>query len=138
MGDRKLLVEVVAADRVLYAEEAEMLVVPGYLGELGILPLHIPIVTLLKRGELRIKHQNHIDYFFIADGFLEVKEDKAVVLVSEAVPAHEIEPEAELKAQEELKRMIAEAKEKGEDFSSLLEELEKSIARLKLARKLSK
>lgn len=135
MADRKLLVEVVAADRVLYAEEAEMVVAPGFEGELGILPLHIPLVSLLKTGELRIKHRDHVDYFFVADGFLEVKEDKVVVLVSEAVPAQEIEPEAELKAQEELKKMISEAREKGEDITSLLEELEKSLARLKVAKK---
>jgi len=135
MADRKLFVEVVAADKVLYAEEAEMVVAPGYEGELGILPLHIPLVSLLKTGELRIKHSDHIDYFFVANGFLEVKEDKVVVLVSEAIPAHEIEPEAEVKAQEELKKMIAEAREKGEDVASLLEELEKSLARLKVAKK---
>lgn len=138
MSDRKLVVEIVAADKVLYAEEASMLVVPGINGELGILPLHIPLVSLLLRGEVRVKHKDHIDYFFIEDGFLEVKEDKAIILASEAIPAQEIEPEAEIKAQEEIKKMIAEAKEKGEDFSSLLDELNKSLTRLKVARKLQK
>lgn len=135
MSGRKLIVEVVSADKVLYAEEADMVVVPGYEGELGILPLHIPMVSILTRGEIRIKHGDHIDYFFIEDGFLEVKEDRAVILASEAIPAQEIEPEAELKAQEEIKRMIQQAKERGEDFSSLLEELNKSVTRLRVARK---
>ncbi|MCX7832563.1 MAG: ATP synthase F1 subunit epsilon [Actinobacteria bacterium] len=138
MGDRKLTVEVVAADKVLYAEEADMVVVPGYEGELGILPLHIPMVSILTRGEIRIKHKDHIDYFYIEDGFLEVKEDRAVILASEAIPAQEIEPEVELKAQEEIKRMIEQAKEKGEDFSSLLEELNRSLTRLRVARKAKK
>lgn len=136
MADRKLFVEIISADRVLYAAEGEMTVAPAYDGEVGILPLHIPLVTLLRRGEIRIKHGTHIDYFFIEDGFLQVKEDKVVILASEAVPAQEIEIEAELKAQEELKRMISEAKEKGSDINELLEELEKSIARIRVARKL--
>lgn len=138
MSERKLLVELIAADRVIYAEEAEMVVAPGYFGEIGILPLHMPMVSLLKRGEIRIKHKGHIDYFYIEDGFLEVKEDKVVILASDAMPAQAIEPEAELRAQEELRKMIQEAKEKGEDFTSLLEELNRSIARLKVARKASR
>lgn len=137
MSERKLVVEIVAADKVLYAEEANMLVVPGIDGEIGILPLHIPLVSLLSRGEIRVKHKDHVDYFYIEGGFLEVKEDRAVILASEAIPAQEIEPEAELRAQEELKRTIQEAREKGEDFSELVEELNRSFARLRVARKVS-
>jgi F-type H+-transporting ATPase subunit epsilon len=135
VAERKLFVEIIAADRVLYAAEGEMTVAPAHDGEVGILPLHIPMVTILRRGEIRIKHGNHIDYFFVEGGFLQVKEDRVVVLATEAVPAQEIEVEAELKAQEELRRMLQEAKEKGEDFTSLLAELEKSVARIKVARK---
>lgn len=137
MNERKLVVEIVAADKVLYAEEANMIVVPGPEGEIGILPLHIPLVSLLSRGEVRVKHREHVDYFYIEGGFLEVKEDRAVILASEAIPAQEIEPEAEMRAQEELKRTIKEAREKGEDFSELVEELNRSFARLKVARKAS-
>lgn len=137
MSERKLVVEIVAADKVLYAEEANMIVVPGPEGEIGILPLHIPLVSLLSRGEVRVKHREHVDYFYIEGGFLEVKEDRAVILASEAIPAQEIEPEAEMRAQEELKRTIKEAREKGEDFSELVEELNRSFARLKVARKAS-
>lgn len=138
MSERKLLVEVIATDRVLYAAEAQMVIVPGAEGEIGILPLHVPIVSLLKRGEIRIKHKNHIDYFFVDGGFLEVKEDKVSILSKEVVPAQEIEIEAELRAQEELKKMIAEAKERGDDVTSLMESLEKSLARAKIAAKIKK
>ena len=135
MADRKLLVEIVSPEEVLWAGEADMVVGVTPLGEIGILPLHTPLVTTLTLGEVRIKHGDHIDYFAIDGGFLEVKEDKVVLLASGAVPASRIEVEAELKAKEEAEKAIAEAREKGEDIESLKRALERAVVRLKVAQR---
>lgn len=133
--DRKLLVEVISPEKVLYAAEADMVVATTPLGEVGILPLHIPLVSTLVTGEVRVKHGDHIDYFFIDGGFLEVKEDRVIILSPGAESAAEIEPEAEERAAEELRRTIEEAREKGEEIEDLQKELQKLIARIRVSKK---
>lgn len=133
--DRKLLVEVISPEKVLYAAEADMVVATTPLGEIGIMPLHIPLVSTLVTGEVRIKHKDHIDYFFIDGGFVEVKEDKVIVLSPGAESATQIEPEAEEKAAEELRKAIEQAKEKGEDIEELQKHLKRMLTRLKVSRK---
>ena len=135
MAERKLLVEIVSPEEVLWAGEADMVVGVTPLGEIGILPLHTPLVTTLALGEVRIRHGDHFDYFAIDGGFLEVKEDKVVLLASGAVPASRIEVEAELRAKEEAEKAIAEAREKGEDIESLKRALERAVLRLKVAQR---
>ncbi len=75
---RTLLVEIVTPERIVYTNEVEMVIAPTIDGEIGILPLHIPLVTVLAPGELRVRHNEgkDVEWFAVSGGYLQVHEDK--------------------------------------------------------------
>lgn len=76
----------------MYSGEAEMLIVPALDGELGVLPLHAPMVAALREGEVRVKHgDDSVEWFAVSGGYLQVHEDKAIVLADEAMASSQIE-----------------------------------------------
>jgi len=91
----KVHLRIVTADAQVLDEEADLVIAPGGAGELGIQARHIPIVTTLKPGELRILEQQTEKVFAVAGGFLEVRnEDEgsaAIVLANAAEPAEGID-----------------------------------------------
>jgi len=83
--------------------EAEMLIVPGAAGEIGILARHAPLVAMLKAGEIRVKAGGQWQAFAAGPGYFKVQQDRALVLVDDAVRAEEIDVE-------EARRELAEAR----------------------------
>ncbi len=80
--ERRLQVEVVTPDGAVYDAPVEMVVLPGVEGELGILPRHQPIVTLLEIGETRIRKPDDTwDYIATGIGYAQVLFDKVLVVV---------------------------------------------------------
>jgi F-type H+-transporting ATPase subunit epsilon len=73
-------VEIVTPQAVLFKGEADFLVCPGKIGQLGILPGHAPLLTLLKAGKVRVKTQNKELGFEIKSGYLEVLGNKVKIL----------------------------------------------------------
>src|SRR5436305_1968993 len=92
-----LHLEVVTPERLAYEDDVDMVLVPGIDGELGILPHHTPLVSLLGVGELEIRKGGSSESFAIAGGFVQVRPDKVVVMAETADLASEIDLE---KAQE--------------------------------------
>ena len=81
-------VELITPEGVAFEGDAEMLVVPGSAGQLGVLAHHAPLVSLLDPGETRITvSDGEVRRFATDTGFLQVRKNRAVVLVGEAVEA---------------------------------------------------
>jgi F-type H+-transporting ATPase subunit epsilon len=99
-------VDVVSAEESIYSGEAEFVVLPGVMGELGIYPKHTPLLTQIKPGAVRIKvpNQEEETLVFVQGGFLEVQPNVVTVLADTAIRAHDLD---EVKAHE--------AKQKAED-----------------------
>jgi len=76
-----------------YEGEAEMLIVPGVSGEIGVLARHAPLVAMLKAGEIRVKSNGEWQAFAAGPGYFKVQQDRALVLVDDAVRAEEIDVE---------------------------------------------
>lgn len=72
--------EIATQDKLLYQGEADIVVVPGTEGEMGILPHHAPLLTTLGFGLLRVRHAGGEEIFAIAGGFMEVQPDSVIVL----------------------------------------------------------
>ncbi len=90
----KLDVEIVTGERVVFQEHAvDMVVAPGAAGALGILPEHAPLVTTLALGELRIKKGSDERSILVYGGFLEVGDDRVLVLADTAEHAEEVDIE---------------------------------------------
>jgi len=98
-------IEVVTAERLVYSDSADMVIAPGTEGELGILPHHTPLMTLLKPGELRIKKGSEEAELAVTGGFLEVRPDHVIVLADAAERAEEID-----EARAEMAKKRAEAR----------------------------
>jgi len=87
----KIRLEIITAERVVYSEDVDIVVAPGIDGELGILPHHASLMTMLQPGELRVRRDNQEESMFVSGGFLEVRGDKVVVLADVAERADEID-----------------------------------------------
>ena len=87
-------VSLVTPEGAAFEGEAEMLVVPGAAGEIGVLARHAPLVAMLKAGNTRVHvTESDIQEFATGPGFFKVEQDRAIALVDDAVPAKEIDPE---------------------------------------------
>jgi F-type H+-transporting ATPase subunit epsilon len=100
-----LQLEIVTPERKAYADEVDMVTVPGIDGELGILPHHTRLISALGIGELRIKKAGTVESLLIAGGFVEVRPDKVIVMADLAEHTDEID---EAKAVEARRRAEAE------------------------------
>jgi F-type H+-transporting ATPase subunit epsilon len=101
MADHPLFsISVVTPEGAAFEGEAEMLIVPGAAGEIGVLALHEPLVAMLKAGSTRVHMgDGQIQEFATGPGFFQVLEDRAIALVDDAVSAAEIDG---ARAQEQL------------------------------------
>src|SRR5437870_11713506 len=99
-------VSLVAPERAAFDGYAEMVIVPGAAGEIGVLARHAPLVALLKAGSTRVHTgDGQVQEFATGPGFFQVLEDRAIALVDDAVPAGEIDNE---RAQRQLDEAQAE------------------------------
>jgi F-type H+-transporting ATPase subunit epsilon len=89
--------------------EAQMLVVPGVSGEIGVLARHAPLVAMLKAGEIRVKAGGEWQTFAAGAGYFKVQRDRALVLVDDAVSAGEIDVEQARREAEEAEALLARA-----------------------------
>lgn len=132
-----ILVNVVSAEESIFSGEAEFVALPGESGELGIYPLHTPLITRIKPGAVRIRIPNQAEeeLVFVAGGILEVQPNMVTVLADTAIRGHDLD---EAKASE-AKRMAEEAlvnREAGIDYAQAQAELASAIAQLSAIKKL--
>ncbi|HTI45427.1 MAG TPA: F0F1 ATP synthase subunit epsilon [Casimicrobiaceae bacterium] len=132
-----LHVDVVSAEEQIYSGEAEFVVLPGMMGELGIYPRHTPLFTQIKPGAVRIKVPNQAqeEFVFIAGGFLEVQPHVVTVLADTAIRAKDLDEKSALEA----KRAAEEAmrnKSSKEEIAMAEAELSTAMAQLEAIRKL--
>ena len=112
MADRhRFSVSLVTPDGAAFEGEAEMIVVPGAAGEIGVLARHAPLIATLKAGSTRVHPGEGADVleFATGPGFFQVLENRAIALVDDAVLANEIDADRARQqleeAQEELERI---------------------------------
>jgi F-type H+-transporting ATPase subunit epsilon len=127
-----LRLEIITAERQVFADDVSVVVAPGIEGELGILPHHAPLMTMLKPGELLIRKDGEETYMSVTGGFLEVRPDKILILADACERAEEIDIEraeaAKRRAEERLKTRTPEI-----DVAQVQAALLRSLVRLKVA-----
>jgi len=130
-------VDVVSAEESIYSGDAEFVVLPGVMGELGIYPKHTPLVTQIKPGVVRIKvpGQAEEQIVFVQGGFLEIQPDVVTVLSDTAIRARDLDEAKALEA----KRVAEEAmqnKTSKAEIAAAEGELAGAMAQLAAIRKL--
>lgn len=115
---RTLLAEIVTPERILYTNEVRMVVATTPAGEIGILPLHAPLVTTLAPGEIRLQSgdgPSDWEFFSIAGGYMQVHEDKVIVLADQAVSVSQIDKARAAESKELVEQRIADLPKDAED-----------------------
>jgi len=115
---RTLIAEIVTPERILYTSEVRMVVANTPSGEIGILPLHAPLVTRIAPGEVRLQFGDSVadwEFFSVSGGYLQVHEDKVIVLADAAVAVSQIDAARAKESVELIKKQLEELPAEAED-----------------------
>jgi F-type H+-transporting ATPase subunit epsilon len=93
-----LTLEIVTPEARVYSDTIDTVVIPTVQGEIGILPGHIPLLTQVESGELRVSKGNVTHHLAVGKGFAEIQNDKVSVLTESAITEEKIDEDAVQKA----------------------------------------
>ena len=133
---KKLQVDIVSAEQEIFSGEADMVIAPGEAGELGILPEHMPLLTRVKPGTVRVQNEGSPEeVIYVSGGMMEVQPDRVTVLADTSVRAHDLD---EAKALESMRDAEEALKNRGSagSIASAQAELAAAAAQIAAIRKL--
>ncbi len=130
-------VDVVSAEESIYSGEAEFVVLPGEVGELGVYPRHTPLITRIKPGTVRIRPAGggEEQLIFVAGGVLEIQPRVVTVLADTAIRGHDLDEAKALEAQKRAEEARDKARDK-QEVATVEAELASIAAQLAAIRKL--
>jgi F-type H+-transporting ATPase subunit epsilon len=128
-----LQLEIVTPERLAYSDQVDSVQLPGIEGELGVLPHHAPLVSILGLGELLIRKGGQEESFAIVGGFLQVRPDKVVVMAEDADMASEIDLEKAQEARRSAEKALETGYHEGADLSLARASLQQALLRIRVA-----
>jgi F-type H+-transporting ATPase subunit epsilon len=129
-------IDIVTAERIVYSAEANEVIAPGVEGQLGILPNHAPLMTILQAGELVVRKGAREEIMAISGGFLEVRPDRVIVLADQAERAEEIDIARAAEARKRAEERLKEKQAGGTDEARAEAALRRALVRLSVAEKI--
>lgn len=126
--------DIITAEKVAYSGEVEALLAPGIEGELGILPHHAPLMTMLQPGELMVRKDGQETFLAVTGGFLEVMENRVSILADAAERSEDIDEERAQAAVKSAQERIA-MKSADLDLEQAMAQLRRATVRLTVARR---
>ncbi len=130
--DHCIKLDVVTPERLVFSDTVNYVTAPGIEGELGILPYHCSLITILKPGELRIIKNGKEIYVAIGGGFLEVRPDRVIILADVAERDDEIDAQKVEESIRRAKRVLSGGQISIIDKSEAEAALQRELARLKI------
>lgn len=132
----KIKFKIATPEHVVYEAEVDQVTCPTQMGEITVLPNHIPLVANLKPGELKVISDNQARYLAVAGGFIEVRPKNEVVILADAAEyIEEIDLARAEEARKRAQKIMAEEVKDAERFAEAQGLLERSLARIKVARR---
>lgn len=126
--------EIVSQDRMVYQGDVDIVILPGAMGEMGILPGHAPLLSALELGVIRVKLGDNEEIFTVTGGFVEVQPDIVTVMADAAENVEEIDVDRAKKAMERAEKLLEEYSETdAENYLRIQAALRRSNLRLKIA-----
>lgn len=132
MAENSFAFEVVTPARLITQEEVESLVVPAAEGYLGVLKNHSPLITALAAGVVRYRKQGALKRMVVSGGFMEVSNNKVILLADTAERAEEIDLGRAQRAKERAEKRLRESPE-GLDVNRAKFALQRAVSRIKAA-----
>ena len=130
----ELRLNIVTPEGELFAGEVDALLVPGAEGQLGILPHHAPLITVLDEGELVVRQGEEEYVFAIHGGYMQVLPDRVIVLADVAERASEIDIGRAEEARRRAEELLAQ-EPPPEERAAALAALRRPLIRLRVARR---
>ena len=130
--------EIVTPERVIYSDEVDAVIAPGVEGQLGILPHHAPLITMLQAGELRVRKGEEEICIAVFGGFLEVRPDRVIILADAAERAEEIDAARAEEAKHRAEQALADRKVSQADKARAEAALRRSLVEIKVAERKGK
>ena len=129
-----LKLEIVTPDAVVYSADVHMVTLPGIEGQIGIYPLHIPLMTQIVPGEIIVLKDGEESFLAVGEGVVEVTSDRVAIVTDMAIPADHID---EAKVEEARQRAAARLQDKisDEEVATINASLARSLAQLKVKRR---
>jgi F-type H+-transporting ATPase subunit epsilon len=128
-------VDIVSAEGEIYSGDADMVIVPAKLGDVGITPRHAPLLTDLRPGEVRVQvpDEDEEKFFYVTGGVLEVQPHLVTILADTALHAGQLDEQAAIEARQAAEEAMHTEKE---DIARAQEQLVEAAARYRAAQKL--
>ena len=130
-----LRLEIVTPEAKIYSEEVDTVLLPGSEGEIGALPEHMPLLTALSAGELRVTKDGQESVLAVGEGFVEITPTSISVLTDMAVNESDIDETAAEAAVKRAQEALKDDQISDEDHASAQAVLLKSLAQLKVKRR---
>lgn len=131
MAEGKLLLDIVTPQGLVFSQEVDEVTASGSEGEFGVLPGHVPFVTILKIGMLTCRNGNEFKHFFVNWGYAEVGYDKVMVLADSAERSDDIDVERAKAAMKRAEERLRKSDET--DFKRAEAALERAVTRTQVA-----
>jgi F-type H+-transporting ATPase subunit epsilon len=128
-----LRLEIVTPETTAFSEDVEMVTLPGSEGELGVFPNHVPLLTILKPGELRLVRNGRASSLAVGEGFIEITADRVSVLTDVALEPERIDESAVERAVERAQAAMKED-HTAEEVAAIQASLQKALAQLHVKR----
>lgn len=132
---KKIELKIVTPERVLYEGSVEGVSIPTVEGEITVLPGHLPVISAIKAGELKIKKEGNYEYFSITRGVAEISGNSIVILTEAAERAEEVDEKRAEEARKKAKDLMDKVKVDEEGYADAVAQLERALARMKIAKK---
>ncbi|MDQ2952388.1 MAG: F0F1 ATP synthase subunit epsilon [Chloroflexota bacterium] len=128
-----LHLEVITPEKRVYEDDVDMVIAPGSEGYLGILPHHTPLLTGLGPGEFRIKKGGVEEILAVFGGFMDVRDDKVVVLTEAAEPADEFDAQRAQAARQLAQEQIQAGTLSAADEARARASLQRALVRIRVS-----
>jgi len=128
-------VDIVSATEEIYSGEAKCVFAPASLGEIGIYPMHVALISTLKPGEVRVEAENGMESIFVSGGIIEVQPDTVTIFSDTAIRANDLDESKALEAKQRAEEAMSNAQGE-QDVSSTQAALAESLVQLQMISKM--
>ena len=128
-------VDVVSATEEIYSGDAKCVFAPASMGEIGVYPLHVPLISTLKPGEVRVETENGVESIYVSGGIVEVQPHTVTIFSDTAIRANDLDESKAIEAKQRAEEAMANA-QSDQEVSTTQAALAESMAQLQMISKM--
>ena len=123
-------VDVVCATEEIYSGEAKCVFAPATMGEIGVYPMHVPLISTLKPGEVRVETENGVESIFVSGGIIEVQPDTVTIFSDTAIRADDLDESKALEAKKRAEEILVQAQKTLQSIQEKLKQVTVNCSRV--------